>query len=241
MTSPVDAPVTAALVVGVLAGLAVAVPIGPVGVLLLREGLLRGTRVAVGAALGIATVDAAYAVAAVLVGVPVGRVVGEHATAVRLVSAAVLLAVGVAGAVGVVRAARASATRVPEPTGQVVATPGPVGRASVRAYGRFVALTAVNPATAVTFATVAVGAIAGLAATGDASAAAGAVGAEVRPGPAVAGAFVLGVTLASVAWQLVLALGGGLLGGRLGERGRTVVSLGGSLVVVGLAAAVALG
>lgn len=240
MTSSVDAPVTAALVVGLLAGLAVAVPVGPVGVLLLREGLLRGTRVAVGAALGVATVDAAYAVVAVLVGVPVGRVVGEHATAVRLVSATVLLAVGVAGAVGVLRSRRGSAP-VPESTDQVAATPGPVGGAAVRAYGRFVALTAVNPATAVTFATVAVGAIAGLAATGDASVVAGAASAGQRPGPAVAGAFVLGVALASVGWQLVLALGGGLLGGRLGERGRTIVSLGGSLVVVGLAAAVAVG
>ena len=39
----------------------------------------------------------------------------------------------------------------------------------------------------------------------------------------------------------VLAVGGGLLGGRLAERGRTALSVGGSVVVVGLAAALALG
>ena len=68
---------------GVLAGLAVAMPVGPVGVLLLRTGLVDGVRVAVAAACGIATVDLAYAVVAVAVGAPVSRVLGEHASLVR--------------------------------------------------------------------------------------------------------------------------------------------------------------
>ncbi|GAA3816006.1 LysE family transporter [Cellulomonas soli] len=244
-----------ALVVGLLAGLAVAVPVGPVGVLLLREGLLRGTRVAVGAALGVATVDATYALVAVLVGVPVGRAVEAHADLVRLGSAGVLLAVGLAGVAGALRArhlaggpaARPRADPDPDPdrTGADAAgpagstpavAPGPAGvRASRRAYARFVALTAVNPTTAVTFATVAVGAVAGLAGVSGAAATTG------RPGLAVGAAFVVGVAVASAAWQLLLAVGGGLLGGRLAERGRTALSVGGSVVVVGLAAALALG
>ncbi|WP_448631058.1 hypothetical protein [Cellulomonas soli] len=92
----------AALLVGALAGLAVAVPVGPVGVLLLREGVVRGTRVAVGAALGVASVDAVYAVLAVVIGVPVGRAVEAHADVVRLTSAGVLLLVGAVGVVGAV-------------------------------------------------------------------------------------------------------------------------------------------
>lgn len=242
-----------ALVVGLLAGLAVAVPVGPVGVLLLREGLLRGTRVAVGAALGVATVDATYALVAVLVGVPVGRAVEAHADLVRLGSAGVLLAVGLAGVAGALRARhlaggpaeRPRADPDPDRTGADAAgpagsipavAPGPPGaRASRRAYARFVALTAVNPTTAVTFATVAVGAVAGLAGVSGAAATTG------RPGPAVGAAFVVGVAVASAAWQLLLAVGGGLLGGRLAERGRTALSVGGSVVVVGLAAALALG
>ncbi|NKY40114.1 hypothetical protein HGA02_11395, partial [Cellulomonas septica] len=53
--------VTSALLLGALAGLAVAVPVGPIGVLLLREGVVHGTRVAIGAGLGVATVDLLYA------------------------------------------------------------------------------------------------------------------------------------------------------------------------------------
>ena len=83
-----------AFVLGVLAGLSVAMPVGPVGVLLLRSGLVDGVRVAVAAACGIATVDLLYAVVAVAVGTPVSRVVGEHAALVRGVSAAVLVAIG---------------------------------------------------------------------------------------------------------------------------------------------------
>ncbi|MGN8247037.1 lysine transporter LysE [Cellulomonas soli] len=233
----------AALLVGVLAGLAVAVPVGPVGVLLLREGLVRGTRVAVGAALGVASVDAVYAVLAVLVGVPVGRAVEAHADLVRLTSAGVLLlvgAVGVVGAVGGLRAPGPVDAAAPDGAGGLAGIGGrgcPAHRGGTprAAYARFVALTAVNPTTAVTFATVAVGAVAGLA---DASSATVTTG---RPGPGVGAAFVVGVALASAAWQLVLALGAGLLGGRVGVRGRTALSLGGSLVVVALAGVLALG
>ncbi|WP_448631059.1 hypothetical protein [Cellulomonas soli] len=49
------------------------------------------------------------------------------------------------------------------------------------------------------------------------------------------------MSLASVAWRLVLACGAGLLGRRLGVRGRAALSVGGSLVVVALAGVLALG
>lgn len=88
--------VTSALLLGVLAGLAVAVPVGPIGVLLLREGVVHGTRVAIGAGLGVATVDLLYATVAVAAGAPVGRVVAEHEDVVRWVTAAVLVVVAAA-------------------------------------------------------------------------------------------------------------------------------------------------
>ena len=173
-----------AFALGVLAGLSVAMPVGPVGVLLLRSGLVDGVRVAVAAACGIATVDVLYAVVAVAVGTPVSRVVGEHAALVRGVSAAVLVVIGVVGLVSATRRA------APDPGQDRTMS-------ATRTYGRFVALTAVNPLTAVTFTTIAVG-------------------------------------LASLAWQLLLAVGSGLLGLRLPPAARTWVSVGGS-VVVGLA------
>lgn len=83
------------VLLGALAGLAVAVPVGAIGVLLLREGVVHGTRAALGAGLGVATVDLLYAAAAVAAGSQVAGVVAAHATAVRWVTAAVLLAVGI--------------------------------------------------------------------------------------------------------------------------------------------------
>jgi threonine/homoserine/homoserine lactone efflux protein len=193
---------TTAFLLGVLAGLSVAMPVGPVGVLLLRTGLVDGVRVAVGAALGVATVDLAYAVLAVAVGAPVSRVLGEHAALVRWVSAGVLVAVGV---VGVVTAARAS--REPAPTATVATS-------ASRVYLRFVGLTAVNPLTAVTFTTIAVGLAAQVGGAGSVS------------------AFVVGVGLASLVWQLVLAVSSGALGLRVPPQARRWVSMAGAGVVV---------
>jgi threonine/homoserine/homoserine lactone efflux protein len=192
---------TTAFLLGVLAGLSVAMPVGPVGVLLLRSGLVDGVRVAVGAACGIATVDLAYAVVAVGVGAPVSRVLGQHAVLVRGISAGVLIAVGVLGLV--------TATRAVAPPEVLTAEPS-----TRRAYLRFVGLTAVNPLTAVTFTTVAVG-----------------LAAQVGGAGPVA-AFVVGVGLASLAWQLLLAVTSGALGLRVPPRARTWVSVAGAGVVV---------
>ena len=82
---------------------------------------------------------------------------------------------------------------------------------ATRTYGRFVALTAVNPLTAVTFTTIAVG-----------------LAVQVDGAGSVA-AFVVGVGLASLAWQLLLAVGSGLLGLRLPPAARTWVSVVGSV------------
>lgn len=191
-----------AFLLGALAGLAVAMPVGPVGVLLMRSGLVDGVRVAVAAACGIATVDLLYGVVAVAVGAPVSQAVEAHDGLVRTASAVVLVVVGV---LGLVR------RRAPEADG----APPPSSHGT---YLRFVGLTAVNPLTAVTFTTVAIGMAAGLGGSA-----------------AAAVAFVAGVGAASLAWQLVLALSSGLLGLRLPPSARTWVSVAGSLVVIGVA------
>ncbi|MFI2753676.1 LysE family transporter [Cellulomonas sp. P22] len=221
-----------ALAIGAVAGLAVAVPVGPVGVLLLREGMVHGTRVAVGAACGVAVVDAGYAVLAVAVGVPVAEALAAHRELVRLVSAAVLGGVGVHGLVGLWRARRAPSWSAVPSSGldreidaalRTRARPG-------RSFVRFVALTAVNPMTALTFATVAVGAVAGLGGDDPGG-----------PGARLGAAFVVGAGFASLAWQLAVAAGGGALGRRLGATARTVTSALGSVAVVVLAVVLATG
>jgi arginine exporter protein ArgO len=83
---------------------------------------------------------------------------------------------------------------------------------------RFFALTAVNPATAATFAAL----MLGLPAVADGSAADRAV-------------FVAGAFIASLAWQSLLAGSGALLGHRLPPSGRWWTSLAGNVIVLGLA------
>jgi arginine exporter protein ArgO len=101
----------------------------------------------------------------------------------------------------------------------VVTAGGPAVR---RALRRFVALTAINPLTAVYFVVLTAG-----------------LGGTIR-GTAAA-AFAAGVFVASWSWQLLLAAIGTLAGARLPEWARTATSLAGYLVVLGYAVKLALG
>jgi len=216
-----DAGLVHALLLGVVAGLAVAMPLGPVGVLLLRTGLTSPRRVAFAAAAGIATVDLVYALLAVLIGSRVAVVVGAHDVVLRRVAGAVLLVVGV---VEVVRSARRMrARRAEQPAADARAVPGAAPEPSaLRTSLRFVALTAVNPLTALTFATVAAGLAARLATTGSAHTVA-------------LLAFPLGAGAASLAWQCALAGASGLIGTRLSPRVRAATEIAAAGLVVVLA------
>lgn len=132
---------TTALLAGLLAGYAIAIPVGAVGVYLVGLTARTNLRVGLSAALGVATVDGAYALAAVLGGAVLAPVVVHYAEPVRLVSAAVLLAVAVAVLRG--------ASRRDEPGARVTT--------SLRAYWTLVGLTSVNPTTVVYFAALVVG------------------------------------------------------------------------------------
>jgi len=117
------------------------------------------------------------------------------------------------GVNGIVRAARTSPS----------VEPGPLPRAVGATYLKFVGLTAVNPATALYFVA--------LAAT---------LGPRVA-GAGAAEAFVIGVFLGSVSWQLVLALGSATLGPRLSPGVRRLTSFIGFGLVTAMAVALAVG
>jgi len=207
---------------GLAAGLGIAVPLGAVGVLLVSEGMARGWRSGVAAAGGVATVDLGYAAVATAAGAAVASALAGRETAVRLVAAAVLAVVAVRGLLAArspSRTGHASAPAVASPvSGRDELRPG-----AVRSYWRFVAVTAVNPLTALYFVALA-------AALGDRIS-----------GTAAATAFVLGVGVASLAWQLVLAATGAGAGSLIGVRGRRWTALAGNGFVLVLAVAVALG
>lgn len=201
-----------ALVAGVLAGLAIAVPLGAIGVLLITEGLRRGHASAAAAAFGVATVDLVYATLALLAGTLVSSLLTGRETTVKIVAALVLLAIGLRGMIGALRT---------DPAKDLDDTGSREGKGVMGAFWRFFGLTAINPLTALYFVALAAG-----------------LGGRMT-GPGSGLLFVTGVFLGSVSWQLVLGLGGAFLGPRLGpglRRGTAVFGYG--LVV---AMAVALG
>jgi arginine exporter protein ArgO len=190
-----------AFLAGAVAGIGVALPLGAIGVLIVSEGLHRGWRPAAAAATGVALVDLGYAAVAVAAGTAVTSVLDGRTAPVRLIGAAVLALVAARGLWGLRRPAAATPTDVPDH----------------RVLFRFVALTAVNPLTAVYFVVLTAG-----------------LGDLVSGGSAGA-RFVLGVFVASWAWQLVLAGVGALAGARLPASARMATGLVGYLVVLGYA------
>jgi arginine exporter protein ArgO len=129
---------------GLVTGWAIAIPIGAVGAFLVTLTARTSLRVGAAAALGIATVDGAYAAAAVLGGTALSALLAPVADSLRLVSGVILLAIA---ALTVVHAL-SRRSRIPRET-------EPLRPAS--AYVLFVGLTAVNPATVVYFTAVVLG------------------------------------------------------------------------------------
>ena len=197
-----------ALAAGIVAGLAVAIPLGAIGVLIVDLGVRGGFRPAFLAGLGTAVADGLYATVAAVAGLAVGAWLAPAEHAIALLAAAALAAVGLYGLIALRRAPTARA----------------LPPADHRLVARFLALTAINPATAATFA----GLIIGLPAVAHASA----------PGKA---AFVAGAFGASLAWQSTLAGGGALMRHGLPPSARTWTSIVCRILVLALALRLALG
>ncbi|MEW1747730.1 LysE family transporter [Streptomyces angustmyceticus] len=202
---------TDAFLPGLWAGYALAVPVGALAVLLVSVTARTSFRLGASAALGVATADGLYALAAVAGGAALSRAVAPVAGPLRALAAALLLAMALRTAV---RALRHRGTQDDGPERNALGRPG-------RAYLAFLGLTLVNPWAVLYFSALV---LAGGAGTPGAGAA----------GPA---AFVVAVTLASASWQLFLAAGGTVLGRVLtGPRGRVVTAVLSAVVVSALAA-----
>lgn len=203
---------TAALLAGLAAGLAVAVPVGAIGALLVTLGARDGWRTAAAAGLGAATIDGVFATAAVLAGAVLAPALADWRDPLRWGSAIVLAVVGL----WLMRPAWSP----PPPPGAEPARWSPP-----RAFATVLGLTAVNPATLVYFAALIAGRPFGDLGTASARA-----------------MFVAGVVVGSAAWQLVLATAGATAGRRLtGPRGRRWTALVGGGLVLALAVRTALG
>jgi arginine exporter protein ArgO len=200
---------------GAVAGLAVAMPIGAVGSYLVGLAARERTATALAAALGIASVDGAYAILAAAGGTGLQAMLSGVSGWLTYAAAITLVAVAV----------HTMRTAFRRYRGDIQVRAQPSRLTPARAYLSLVALTAINPATVVTFAAVVLGRSSS----------------EGGPSWLAVALFALGAFGASAVWQVLLAGGGSLLGRLLRtSRGQLRISLCSAFVMLGLAVGVLL-
>ena len=214
-TTPLMDP-SSALLAGVVAGLAIALQIGAVSLLLIETAATAGPRVGAAAGLGVATADLAFATAAASAGSALSGGLARHESQLRIVAAVVLALAAGRALYGMRRTAGPAAGGDADPSPAVAPGPAAVGPI----YARFLAITAANPLTIVSFVAVAA--------------------ALSLDGPTAAGAFVLGVAGASTVWHLVLTVAVGHAGRRITPGLRRGLAVAGRLGVLAIAARLAL-
>ncbi len=129
-----------AFVLGMAAAYAIAIPVGPIAVLILRTGVSRGLRAAAAAGAGAATADLIFSTSAMLFGAAASGLLAPILTPARLVAAAVLVVIAIRG---------------------LLAAPQPIERETGRTgtgntYLMFLGLTMLNPPTVIYFVSLAV-------------------------------------------------------------------------------------
>jgi threonine/homoserine/homoserine lactone efflux protein len=200
---------TAALTAGLIAGLAVAMQVGAVSLLLVESAVVAGPRAGLAAGMGVATVDFGFAAIAAAAGGVAGRALAGYEGEIRAAGALLLAAIALHGLVTLARERGTS----PAP-----AAAGGTPRAY---YTRFMAITAANPLTIASFASVAA--------------------ALTLAGPASAAAFAAGAGVASAAWHVVLTVAAGHAGRWITPPIRRGLAIGGRLFVLVIAAHLMLG
>jgi threonine/homoserine/homoserine lactone efflux protein len=186
---------------GVAIGFAIAAPVGPIGLLCIRRTLTDGTLAGLVCGLGAASADALYAAFAVFALALATALVAQTLVPLRLAGGVFLIALGV-------RTARASASFNVELS---------VPRAYAQGFLTTFALTALNPATIVSFAGIVAGA---------------AFGAQ-PPAGARALRLVAGVFAGSALWWLVLSVCVGTVRRSVGPGLRRAVNLASGVTLAG--------
>jgi arginine exporter protein ArgO len=199
-----------ALLSGLVTGYAIAIPVGAVAVMIIAVSARTDWQTGAAAGLGVATVDGAYALVAVLAGTAVARILDPVAGALTAASVIVLLTIAALTLVHAFRPERAG-TRTPAARWTLA-----------RAWLTFAAITAINPATVLYFAAIVIG------------------GSVAIDGPAEGAVFVVAAFAASASWQVLVASVGTGLGARLrpwlaGPRGRRTTGVVAALAIAALA------
>ena len=193
-----------AFIIGVVAGYAIAIPVGPIAVLILRIGMRDGLRAAMAAGAGTATADLIYATIAMLAGPALVTLIAPVLLPARLLAAALLLFMAL------------RQLRTVDFTG-TAREPAAAGRT----YATVLALTLLNPATVIYFATLAVGLP------------------NIASDLAARALFVVAAALASLSWQWLLAASGSALHGRVPPRLGRMTGIASSAIIAALAVKIA--
>jgi len=188
---------------GIIAGYGIAIPIGPIGILIIELGIRRGFSTAFSAGAGAASADLIYATIASTAGAFLVSILAPYAYALRIVSAIVLIAFG--------GWLLYNGFRVRNEQDKAVNTLG-----HKETYCMFLGLTLLNPVTVAYFTTLILGLTAGTTAS-----------------PIDILLFVVGAFSASLSWQTLLAFFSGLTHKRLSPRLQTVTfAIGNCLVIL---------
>ena len=218
----------AALLAGLAAGLAIAMQVGAVSLLLVEAAVVSGPRVGVAAGMGVAAADLGFAVIAAAAGGAAGAAMSSHETEIRVIAALGIATIAVHGLIALARERRGrggeakavAASGPPEPSAADAASCSEDAAPRTH-FARFLAITAANPLTIASFAAVAA--------------------ALSLDGPAAAAAFAACVGIASAAWHVLLPLAAGHAGRWMTPRVRTGFAVVGRLAVLAIAAHLALG
>src|SRR5690606_23671449 len=179
--------------------------LGAIAVLILRESMVRGVWFGLAAGAGCATVDLIYCGLAVALGASLAGAIAPALPALAAISGAVIIAIGA----WQLRTAITTQAAPPD-NGDVVAG------SRLRVYLRFVGLTALNPATIVSF--LALGAVVATVTTS-------------AWGPVV---FIGATFIASLLWQSTLAVIGAVIGAAVSARTTRVLGIVASCAIIAL-------
>lgn len=190
---------------GVLLGISIAAPVGPIGLLTIRRTINDGFRMGVATGLGAATADTVYGVIAAFGLTAVMSALTGHADIIRVIGGLALLVIGIRGVVAMRRSqGEGSVARVDSVT-------TPIG-----SYIQTLGLTLTNPMTILTF--IALFAGAGIADDAEVTSAI---------------ALVVGVAVGSSLWWLCLSGFVSRIRHRLSSRAIRIINLGSSIIIIG--------
>lgn len=128
--------------IGFLAGIALAIPVGPMAIMLVNTTVSKGLRHGVIGALGMASVDGLYALTVFVIGALVASILSSLKLVLGLIGATILLVLGIQTLVKNLALLKLDEATTTSPTNQSTV---------LKTFGVFVAATVVNPPTALYF------------------------------------------------------------------------------------------